>query len=470
MPRRFRGLSVIPAIAFALLALPRSGDAITLEEAVAYAVSTNPEILEAASNRSAIDFELRQARGLYLPQVDFEASVGPGWRDGPGPDDRDDHTWLARREVAVTVQQMVFDGFATDSEVERQAARVDAAAARVMERSEFIGLNVAQSYLDVLRRAEERELALANIRVHEQTLADVRARAGAGRSSVADVQQAEERLRAAEATLVEIERAYEEARITYQRLVGMPAGQFSLPAPIDAAVPLSTDSAIEIAINANPSLSLARADIDTAYAEFRSANANFWPTVDIEGRASYGVDVNGERGADSDVEALLVLRYNLYRGGIDTANREEQIRRIDETRQRLLRFEREVQELIRRAYNELEQANRRLVLLREQAAVSEQVRNSYREQFNIGQRTLLDLLDAENALFNTRLGVTTTEFSVLFARYQIVAATGQLLNTLGVAPHPASSAIARGDAGVPPTPDSETMDRSDTRTSPSLSR
>ncbi|MCB9947625.1 MAG: TolC family outer membrane protein [Rhodospirillaceae bacterium] len=439
-------------------------------EAVAYAISTNPEVLEAVANRSAIDFELRQARGLYLPQVDFEGSVGPGWRDGPGPDDRDDHTWLVRREVAVTVQQMVFDGFAADSEVERQASRVDAAAARVLERGEFIGLNVAQAYLDVLRQAELRELALANIRVHEQTLGDVRARSGAGRSSVADVQQAEERLRAAEATLVEIERAYEEARITYQRLVGMPAGQFSLPPPIDSALPAGIDRAVETALNANPSLSLARADIDTAYADFRAANANFWPTLDIEGRASYGVDVNGERGADADLEALLVLRYNLYRGGIDTANREEQIRHIDEARQRLLRFEREVEELIRRAYNALEQSQRRLQLLREQAAVSEQVRNSYRDQFSIGQRTLLDLLDAENALFNTRVAVTESEYAVLFSKYQIVASTGQLLNALGVAPHPGAAGIARSDAGVPPQPESETMDRDLTRTSPSLSR
>ncbi len=448
-----------------------AAQAMTLQEAVAYAVSTSPEILAAASNRSAIDFELRQARGLYLPQIDLEGSIGPGWRDRPGSTGDDaDHTILVRREVALTLQQMVFDGFATDSEVERQASRVDAAAARVLERSEFVAVNIAQAYINILRQNELVGLAQNNIRVHEQILADVQARVNAGRSSVADVQQTEERLRGAEATLIEIERDFEAARISYQQLVGLPAGQLSMPPAVDGSIPTSLDGAIQIALNNNPTLSIARADIDTAYAEFRAANAAFWPTLDIEGRASTGIDIGGERGSDSDIEALLVMRYNLYRGGIDTANREEQVRRIDEARQALLQFEREVQEIVRGAYNTLDRSQRRLVLLREQVAVSEQVRQSYLDQFSIGERTLLDVLDAENALFNARVDLVNSEFDLMFSKYQIIGATGQFLTTFNIQPHPAAAAIARQDADVPVTPESETMDRSDTRTSPSLSR
>ena len=444
--------------------------AMTLQEAVAYAVSTNPEILAAAANRSAIDFELRQARGLYLPQLDLEGSIGPGWRDRPGSAGDDDHTILVRREVALTLQQMIFDGFATDSEVERQASRVDAAAARVLERSEFIAVNISQAYINILRQNELIGLAQQNIRIHQEILRDVQARVNAGRSSVADVQQTEERLRGAEATLIEIERSFEEARIDYQELVGLPAGQLSMPPQIDSSIPTAIDSAIEIALANNPTLSIARADIDTAYAQFRAANAAFWPTFDIEGRASTGIDIGGSRGPDSDIEALLVMRYNLYRGGIDTANREEQIRRIDEARQALLQFERSVQEIVRSSYNTLDRSQRRLILLREQVAVSEQVRDSYIDQFSIGERTLLDVLDAENALFNARVDLVNSEFDLMFSKYQIIGATGQFLTTFNIQPHPGAAAIARQDANVPATPESETMDRSDTRTSPSLLR
>ena len=448
-------------LAFGVLATAQPADALTLEEAVAYTVETNPEIGEATANREAIDFELRQARGLYLPQIDIEASAGPGWRNGPNPDDGDDHTWLFRRQLSATLQQLVFDGFATDAEVERQAARRDAASYRVLERSEFIGLDVVQSYLDVMRQAELLELARENIRVHEDYLRDVTQRAGAGRSSVADVQQTEERLRAAETTLVEIERAFEEARISYLRVVGLPAEDLTLPGSIEALVPVDRNEAITLSLDNNPTLRLARADLDTSYAEYNASVANFYPEVTIEGRAANGWDVNGERGIDTDVSALVVLRYNLYRGGIDSANREEQVRRIDETRQTYLRLQRDAEQEVRISFNEMDSARAREALLAQQEAVSGQVRDSYLQQFTIGQRTLLDLLDSENELFNTRLNLTTTRFARTFAEYRVLASMGVLLDSLGVAPPPSAVADARVNASVPETPGSETMPRTD---------
>ena len=454
------GLALLSAAGFAALASPEA-DAMTLQEAVAYTVETNPEIGEATSNREAIDFELRQARGLYLPQIDLEGSVGPGWRNGPGIDDRDDHTWLFRRELSATLQQLIFDGFATDAEVERQAARRDAAAYRVLERSEFIGLDVVQAYLDVMRWTEQIEFARENVRVHQEYLQNVNQRARAGRSSVADVRQAEQRLRAAQSTLVEIERGFEEARITYLRLVGVPAEELILPPPVSGLVPVDMNQAISRGLDNNPTLSLARADIDTAYAEYKASVANFYPELTIESRYGRGWDVNGERGIDEDFEALLVLRYNLYRGGIDSANREEQIRRIDESRQRVLLFQREVEDEVRTSYNELDAARSRETLLEQEVVASEQVRDAYLQQFTIGQRTLLDLLDSQNELFNGRLSLSTTRFARLFAEHRVLASMGDLLSSLGIVPPPSAAADARVNASVPETPESETMPRTD---------
>ncbi len=147
-----------------------------------------------------------------------------------------------------------------------------------------------------------------------------------------------------------------------------------------------------------------------------------------------------------------MARYNLYRGGIDAASRSEQIRRVDEARQRLLALERDVEELVRQSWNAVQSAGRRLALLEQQVASSEQVRGSYRQQFTLGQRTLLDVLDSENELFNTRVDRTTTEYARLFAQYRLVASTGNLLPTLAIVPPVTARATARRGAGVPPTP------------------
>ncbi len=445
----------------AVMALLAAGAAIvgtpaasaTLAEAVALAIETNPEIGQASANREAVDFELRQARGLYRPQIDLEASGGAEWTDSPVNRSRgEDLDTFYPSRLSIVLQQLIFDGFATDSEVERQASRVDAAAYRVLERAEFIGLDVAQSYLDVMRQMDLIRLAGDNVAVHRQTLNNVRQRRRGGRGSIADVQQAEVRLRAAETTLVEIERTFEDSRITYRRLVGEPAGELVKPAPITGSLPINVESAVDEARDDNPTLLSALSDLDSVYAEFRGAEANFYPRVTVESSANFGNDVGGLDGRDDSYNVLLVARYNLYRGGIDAANRSEQIRRVDEARQRLLALERDVEELVRQSWNAVQSAGRRLALLEQQVTSSEQVRGSYRQQFTLGQRTLLDVLDSENELFNTRVDRTTTEYARLFAQYRLVASTGNLLPTLAIVPPVTARATARRGAGVPPTP------------------
>ena len=104
-------------------------DAASLADTVQFTIRTNPEVLQSAANRRAIDYELRQAKGLYFPQIDLRAGVGPEWSDNTSVNS----TTLTRYESRATLQQRLFDGFETQSEKERQAARIDAAASRVRE-------------------------------------------------------------------------------------------------------------------------------------------------------------------------------------------------------------------------------------------------------------------------------------------------------------------------------------------------
>ena len=141
----------------ALMAAPVQ--AASLKDAVQATVTNYPEIAEAAANRRAIGQELEQAEGLYYPSVDLAVGAGKEWTDTNTIDDE----WLTRTEGSITLTQTLIDGGFRAAEVDRQESRIDGAAYRVRERSEAIGLDTVQAYLDVLRNLEVVNLATENL-------------------------------------------------------------------------------------------------------------------------------------------------------------------------------------------------------------------------------------------------------------------------------------------------------------------
>ncbi|MGI9462343.1 MAG: TolC family protein, partial [Aestuariivirgaceae bacterium] len=151
--------------------------------------------------------------------------------------------------------------------------------------------------------------------------------------------------------------------------------------------------------------------------------------------------------------------WNIYNGGIDVANRQEQIRRTDEQRMRLHRITREVEEAVKLSWDRRDEQRRRLTELRRQHDSILRLISSYTEQFKIGQRSLLDLLDTQNTRVASQIAVETASAAVQFAEFRILASTGTLLSTRGVQKPSASTAYARELHKVPPTPPAETQRR-----------
>ncbi len=420
------------AVSFSVLltfGMVGGADAASLADTVQYTIRTNPEVLQSAANRRAIDFELRQAEGLYFPQIDLRAGVGPEWTHTVV---RSPSTTMPRYESRVTLQQRVFDGFETQSEKERQAARIDAAASRVRERSEFLGLNAVEFYLDVLRTTAIVEQAVANVQAHRRVLGAVQTRFRGGQSGIGDVHQAEARVANAEATLITSRRNQRQGIIQFQRVVGQEPEDLVRPALDESALPGSSYEAVEIGFQNNPTLKLAQADVDVSKAEISATKVDFWPVVNLELSASANRNLDGVRGKNNDASALVVLSYNLYRGGIDEAEKFEFVERHAESLERLSTLKRDVAEDVRQSWNAMTKARERLGALNDQVAADEKVVITYRQEFQIGQRDLLDLLDSENELFNSRVQAITSDYTAEFGGYRVLASIGQLLNVLGV--------------------------------------
>lgn len=426
-------------------------------------LESNPEIGQASENREAIEFELRQARGLYLPSIDLEASVGARDLDSPTRRRGIDDDPLYPSEAGISITQKLFDGGERRAELVRQAARVDSASFRVLERSESIGLQVVREYLEILLQAQIIEESRRNIGFHQQVLSDIGSLISGGTLTEADRQQGRERLLAAQARLKEAEEEMEAAKTRFLRLVGKPFSGASMPPSMAAALPNSLDAAIGRARANNPRIKVANADIDAADAMVGAARSKMLPEVYLEGRARTGNDIDGNAGRSSDLQARVVAKWNLYRGGIDKANEQEQIRRASEQRLVLHQNYRDVEEAVRISWDRRNRQTDLAATLRQQAAQNSQLVDSYREQLAVGRRSLLDVLGAQNSRYTVNVLSRTAEYAARFAEYRILAATGTLLSTMQLQTAKQSTAYARTEFQAPETAPTETYTRTPSR-------
>lgn len=410
------------------IAVSDSTSAMTLDEAIRKAVATNPRIGEAAANRRAVEQEVRQVQGGLLPQVRLQASTGiernRRFDQALPPNANNWRAWGGEGEIVL--RQLLFDSGATVNEIYRQMARADSAAWRTMERSELVALDTVEAYLDILRFSESVGIAQQNLAAHERLLSNVQARFSGGRAGAGDSQQVRERVNAARAILAELRIKLDEARALFRRSVGIEPPRLRPPSRL-AGLPTSAADALRAAVAANPTLLAARSDVRAVEHQFDAARGAYGPTIAAEARASYGSNQNTIRGRYDDVTGRVVMNWTLFDGGTAVARRSELAERVGEAQMRYSVLQRNAKESIERAWAVRVHSGARINSLATQVQAAQRVISAYRSEYELGQRTLLDLLNAENAMFNARLSLAAARGLAVFADYQLIAATGQLL-------------------------------------------
>ena len=407
--------------------------AIELKDAVQAALQNNPQIRQAISNKAATREERVQAQGLWLPRVSVEGSAGA--RRLTNPTRRTiglGNQTLYPIEGDLNVDQLLFDMGGREAEIRRQAARTDAAAARVEERSEYVALNVSRAYIDYMLQQRLVAIAEDNATFHGKLASDLREGVSKGSISVADQQQAEERLQAARARVTEAREDLDTAAIQFRTLAGVPIDSVTMPPDLSAAIPASLADAEAQARAQNPRVQEAIADLGAAREQVNSAKAAVGPKVNLEGSARYGHDIDGFAGRTTDLLGRVVMRWTLFNGGANYANVREQQARADEAHGHLFEQTRQAEEDVRTAWSRLDNQTRLLGELETQGKVSDDLLISYREQFNVGRRSLLDVLDAQNTRNNVQGQVESARLAKLYAQYRVLAATNRLVEAMGV--------------------------------------
>lgn len=415
----------------------------TLQEAVDATVKTNPDVLAATHERQAVSKEIDQARAGYFPTLDL--AVGTGWEMTDNPSTRNSgrgEVHLNRDEASLNMRQMLFDGFETPNEVDRQQARTNSRAFGVYSAAENTALDAVLAYHNVLRQQRLVELAQTNLEAHQRTHDQILLRAERGVGRKADMEQSLGRLALAEANLQSEQANLRDAETAYIRVVGMAPDSLTLPDSPISMIPASLDEAIAIAIENHPTLRLASYDVESAQEQHATAKAPFYPDLHLEVGTRADHDIDGIEGKDKDITAMLRLRYNLFNGGRDTARREETAFLINQAAEIRNNTHRQVEESVRLSWNAWQTLRTQMPARLQHVQSSEKARDAYQQQFSLGQRTLLDLLDSENEVFRARTALVNTQYDELYAMYRILNSMGMLLQGLNVELPEAATTVA----------------------------
>ncbi len=439
------GLAALSAIFLAASAPSAIAD--SLEDAAEKAVRTHPTVMAARAFKDSAGENVGQARAGFYPTIDFRGTSGYARTNNSTTRGTGGHSqasaFMWRGESSLTFSQMLWDGQATSNTVGAAEARVDVSRYGVLNAGEQVGLRAVSSYLDLDRNRELVQLAGENVVVHQRLVDDVKLKAESGGGNQADVNQAEARLALAGATVDQFKGTLRDAEAAYLEVIGERPGETVRP-PIPAvdAVPVDVDSAVKVAMGNSPTVNTAVANVAAMKKELASARASLMPRLSLDLGGVRNENAGGVKGPNNDFTAQLVLTYNLFRGGGDGARIRSTSALMREATLRELEARRTVEATTRFSYHALMTARDRLPTLRDHVSASEKVVKAFTEQFKLGKRSLLDLLDVEGELFQAKGALINGEVALMVAHYRVLATMGELRKNMGIE----SAAVGGADA------------------------
>lgn len=397
--------------------------------AVRKAVLENPQVNLEWHRFDATQEAQRAAKGALLPEVNLNANAGREERSTP----QTAFDPYNAQSGTLTVRQLLFDGFTALETTRERKFESNAQYFQLRNTAEQVGLEAADAYFDTYRHQQLVEYAIDNLIEHREIFLRIQMRAVGGLDADVDLDQAQARLKLAESNLLVELNNLNDLKNLYQRLVGVsPADGLVVPERA-LSLPIDRQIALNLAFETNPFI---EAQVETSRARqagLRASRGRFFPTLNLQYRNSAEKNRDGVVG-DFDEQALEVaLSMNLYRGGTDLSlSREAQSLYYSAIEaQRLACIN--VRQNVLDAYNEIDILGERILILESNLVSQESSKDAYKQQFEIGQRSLLDMLDGVNEYFVTRNSLLNAQIDLKKAEQRALAAIGILLTKVGIA-------------------------------------
>ncbi len=425
---QFKIKQISAAIGLVCFALNAQAQVQTLKEVTQKAISTNPEVLAKWHSFQAVASNRDAASAGYLPSLNLMADTGRDNRDT-----RLGKTELNRTSTSLSLNQMLYDGFLTRNQVKQLDHMKQVKLYELYEASENIALEVVRAYSDVVRYRKLVSLSEDNYVRHRAVFEQIQAKAKAGVSRRVDLEQISGRLALAEANLITESANLHDVSARFHRLVGqMPGKDLESLNMMTANTPTNVIQALNTAFENHPGLLASIENIASVNSGLESRKSVYQPRLDFKARSERGNNIDYISGRTNNNTAEFVLTWNLFNGGGDKARVQEAANQVNYAKDLRDKTCRDVRQTLSIAYNDTKKLTDQLGFLDQHQLSIEKARDAYRQQFDIGQRSLLDLLDTENELFQAKRAFANAEADLFLAYARTHAGMGRLHATLGL--------------------------------------
>lgn len=431
-----------------------TANAMSLSEAIQSTVDNHPELASNINSRLSADEDVKIAKGGYYPSVDLVAGYGRERSDNVTTRAQGNHNkeTLNYTQSELRLRQMLFDGFNTPNEVGRTQAAAVSRAYYVQATAQDLALRAIEVYLEVLKRRELVTLAKNNLQAHLRVNDQISLRSERGVGSTADVDQSRARRALAENNYYTAQVDLQDAEANFFSAVGRMPDELEAPASIKGEMPADLEGARQAMLENNPYLKSAQADVQAAEKQYEVAKSTFYPTIAAELATGANNNLSGEEGHNNtDWRAGVTLNYNLFRGGSDKARLQGDAHKINQAMDIRNNALRQLNENMSLSWNAMNNARLQTPTAREYAETTTRVRAAYQDQFGLGQRTLLDVLDSENELYTANTRYTAIRYTEEYSMYRVLANMGELLPKAKVVlpPEAIASSEVKSEARLP---------------------
>ena len=404
----------------------------TLEEAVAATLRTNPKLSQGIQRIHTRTHEEGIAKASFYPSINLNGASGYEWTSSPttrsgGPNTNDR---LHRYESSITFRQEIYTGYSTRHDTKRAKATTLSEQYRYMTTASEIALSVARVYLGVLQFERALTLAQENLKLHRDISNNIFKRSKSGIQSTADLALISGRLANAEANVIASQNNLTEARLHFKYLTGVEAENLKKPTVKAGLIPQTVDDTIRLSVSQYPLLKSALEDNSAAMHEYTAYKGRYQPDVYFEAARSWNYNLNGIKGRDDDYTLMFHVRFNLFNGGGDHARVHASLSRFNESKDVYQQTLLQVREEASLAWEAQMQLKHQLPKLEKYVKYSVDTVKAYREQFSLGERSLLDVLNAEYERVQAALALNRAQTDRLEADYRLLHISGELLNAL----------------------------------------
>lgn len=407
-------------------------------QAVTEALNNHPAVEAAIANRDALKQERQEYVSDYFPEVNV--SLGSGRMYGDNSTSRGlsvtrgaGYSWV--HEGSISLRQMIFDGFETMNRVDAATLRKESANFEIVDTRENLALRTVVAYMDVLRNQETLSRIGGQKRKIDDYIVRIETMVKNGVVDEAMAAQARDVRAQLQSTEASVEGTLAMAIAGYRELTGHePQGALTRPEGLGGKVDPDVENAVKSTLQKHPALqasSLSEAAYDHDVAAERGV---LFPDVSGE-LSSMKRDQRDLIGGESvDSRAMVRVNWTLQTGGEQIARmRKAQFRQSETHAQRMMR-EREIERAVRGAYADMKSSGHQLEILNDRVRLGRDLLRTQNTQFEGARITLLQLMQTDNALFNSEMSLLNGEYRQLAAQYAVLAGMGRLQETLSIVP------------------------------------